>query len=64
MFVLQCACGGEIYGNESDPREAWQCEECGKWYDLFGCEVRSPLEEAPPALFKDYDPNFTDEEDG
>lgn len=39
MFILTCTCGNEIFGDEEDSAAAWQCDQCGKWFDYFGHEV-------------------------
>lgn len=63
MLILTCECGNEIYASDEESTIAWQCEECGRWYNLFGQEVPCPDEEQTPTrLFGDYDPDFEDEE--
>ncbi|MCB6367110.1 hypothetical protein LI291_13085 [Intestinibacillus massiliensis] len=62
MFIIECGCGNEIYVSSGDDRGAWQCEECGKWLNFFGQEVPPPFSSPEPALFKDYDPDFDDED--
>ena len=36
MFIIRCTCGNEIYASNEETRTAWQCDACGKWYDMFG----------------------------
>ena len=62
MFIIECDCGNELYISSGDDRSAWQCDACGKWLNFFGQEVRPPQEAREQALFKDYDPDFDDEE--
>lgn len=62
MFIMECKCGNEIFGNEEDEQGAWQCDECGQWYDLFGQPIAAPAAPQAQALFKDYDPDFEDED--
>jgi hypothetical protein len=42
MTILTCACGNEIYIMDETAATAWQCEECGQWYDFFGVKVPPP----------------------
>lgn len=63
MFILNCICGNEIFGDEEDDCAAWQCDACGKWFNYFGQEVPPPGQRAPSAAFKDFDPDFEDEDD-
>ena len=53
MFILTCSCGNEIFCNEEDRLLAWQCEECGQWYDFFGTKIPAPVQRpaAPPSQY-------------
>lgn len=42
MTILNCDCGYEIFIMDEEQADAWQCDQCGKWYDFFGCEVKPP----------------------
>ncbi len=42
MTILTCECGNEIYIMDETAATAWQCEECGQWYDFFGVKVLPP----------------------
>ena len=44
MTILQCDCGGEIYIMDETTAVAWQCDECGQWYDFFGVKVDDPMQ--------------------
>ena len=55
MFILKCECGNELFcSGEEDENEAWQCEECGRWYDYFGYEIPVPGS-TPQQDFEDDD---------
>ena len=45
---MRCSCGNEMYCSNEESRTAWQCEECGQWYDMFGYSVASPVGEVVP----------------
>ena len=36
MTILNCECGNEIFIMDETEATAWQCEQCGQWYDFFG----------------------------
>lgn len=59
MFILQCKCGNELFCEEQDDPQAWQCEICGQWYDLIG----TPIKEPAPAYDFLQDPRFMDRDD-
>lgn len=42
MTIINCVCGYEIFIMDEEQADAWQCDQCGKWYDFFGCEVKAP----------------------
>ena len=42
LFIIRCECGAEIYCANEIMRSAWQCDECGKWYDSCGYPVKEP----------------------
>lgn len=48
MFILKCECGNELYCSNEESRTAWQCEACGRWYDMFGCVIAPPADETVP----------------
>lgn len=48
MFIMRCSCGNEMYCSNEESRTAWQCEECGTWYDMFGYVVTPPVGEVVP----------------
>ncbi|MCI8855511.1 MAG: hypothetical protein HFH26_03060 [Clostridiaceae bacterium] len=60
MFILTCTCGNEIFGDEEDAAAAWQCDQCGKWFDYFGCEVDKTRHDA--LLENKYARLYDDEE--
>ena len=39
MTILNCECGNEIFIMDETEATAWQCEQCGQWYDFFGVKV-------------------------
>lgn len=48
MFILHCACGNELYCSNEESCNAWKCEKCGNWYDMFGYPVQKSVEENMP----------------
>lgn len=44
MFILNCACGNEVYCSNEESCTAWQCEACGAWLDMFGCPAEPPVQ--------------------
>ncbi len=46
MFTIQCKkCDNELWCNEQELAQLWQCEVCGQWYDLFGTPREKPAED-------------------
>ena len=39
--LLNCECGNEIFIMDETEATAWQCEQCGQWYDFFGVKAVS-----------------------
>lgn len=35
MTILNCECGNEIYIMDETETTAWQCDNCGQWYDFL-----------------------------
>ena len=42
MTILNCECGNEIFIMDETEATAWQCEQCGQWYDFFGVKGARP----------------------
>ena len=47
MTILNCECGNEIFIMDETEATAWQCEQCGQWYDFFGVKVPDPASVQP-----------------
>ena len=47
MTILNCECGNEIFIMDETEATAWQCEQCGRWYDFFGVKVPDPASVQP-----------------
>ena len=47
MTILNCECGNEIFIMDETEATAWQCEQCGQWYDFFGVKVPDPAAVQP-----------------
>ncbi len=47
MTILNCECGSEIYIMDETEATAWQCDQCGQWYDFFGVQVPDPATVKP-----------------
>lgn len=60
MFILNCVCGNEVFGDEEDAAAAWQCEKCGRWLDYFGNVVDKARHDA--LLENKYAHLYDDEE--
>ncbi len=62
LFIITCTCGNEVYGDEEDERQAWQCEGCGKWWDFFANEITAQQAQAQVARLPEYDTGEDDED--
>ena len=47
MTILNCECGNEIFIMDETEATAWQCEQCGQWYDFFGVKAPDPASVRP-----------------
>ncbi len=47
MTILNCECGNEIFIMDETEATAWQCEQCGQWYDFFGVKGADPASVQP-----------------